>query len=257
MRKDYLRPESIEDALRMQKEMGTDAAFICGGSEVNRLKSSVSADTVIDIAALLPSEIKREGTSLLIGAGVRLQELIDEDLCPALVEAARSAGSRPLRCMASVGGNIASDRSDSYLIPYLLAADARLELAGGEKCELSTWLEEKKGIILRVILPNADAPVALARIVRTAQGVPVLVAAFRAKNADSGSRVVIGGLPGSPRRYSALEAAVDKGEITGAEQLADRVREAVEPRKDFLGSADYKRYIAGITFADLYTTVSA
>lgn len=267
MVKEYLKAKSIDEALRMKKEGGADAAFLAGGTEINRLASPAAAGTLIDIEALGPGEgldkIEKRDGALVIGAMVTLQQLLEEPGLPeSMKKAACYAGSRPLRHMGTVGGNIAADRIDSYLLPVLLALDARLTLAGEGEVELTSWLENKRGLITAIIINDPDRCVQLARISRTVQGPAVLTAAYSCRNASGSSgsagagtsRLVIGGLPCPPRRYASIEKALDSGEIADAEALEQKVKEAVEPKGDFLGSAEYKRYIAGITAGDLYRT---
>jgi putative selenate reductase FAD-binding subunit len=296
MVKEYLKPKSIDEALAMKTEGGADALFLAGGTEVNRLASPAAAGgdgrKIIDIEPLGLelglNKIEKRGKSVVIGAMVTLQQLLDESGVPeSILKAAYYAGSRPLRHMATVGGNIAADRVDSYLLPPLLALDARLLLAGedgdpdGEEVELASWLEQKRGLITAVIIPEPSRCVQLARISRTVQGPVILTAAYSCREAGGAlsaggssvtpgsssaggpgpaadtstphlSRLVIGGLPSPPRRYGTIEKALDTGEIGDAGTLEARVKEAVEPKSDFLGSADYKRYIAGITAGDLF-----
>ncbi len=258
MIQEYLKPGSPSEALEMKKKQGTEAAYIAGGTEVNRLKSPVRARTLIGLEKSGFPGIDKKGSALRIGAMVSLQELIESDLVPeALRKAARQAGSRSIRHMATVGGNIAADRRDSYLVPALLAFDAKLELAGGGEADLDAWLENKEGLVVSILIANPGRCVRLARVSRTVQGVPVLVMAYGCGDGTKGAtRFIIGGLPGPARRVKAVEEAIDAGSLKDSGELVKKVSELVNPVSDFLGSVEYKRYIAGVSAADLFSACS-
>ncbi len=258
MIQEYLKSGSPREALEIKKKYGAEAAYIAGGTEVNRLKSPVRASRLIGLDKAGFPGIEKKGSALRIGAMVSLQELIESDLVPeALKKAARQAGSRPMRHMATAGGNIAADRRDSYLVPALLAFDAKVELAGGGEADLEAWLEKKEELVLSILIANPGRCVRLARISRTVQGVPVLVMAYGCGDGAKGaSRFALGGLPGPARRLKAVEEAIDGGSLKDPEALAKKVSELVDPVSDFLGSVEYKRYIAGVSAADLFSACS-
>jgi putative selenate reductase FAD-binding subunit len=253
----YYRPGSVEEAQDLKKSFGGDALFLAGGTEINRLHSPFGAPTAIDIGALGLNRIEKHGDRLIVGAAVTLQQLTEDAQVPgALKKAASFAAGRPLRHMATVGGNIASDRRDSYLLPALLAMDARVEVAGQGEVDLSFWLEQKEGLLVSVIIPNDGRCVLLERITRTVQGPPVLVAAYACGGPQGKPRFVIGGLPGPARSVPVAEEALSEGKISDGDALARLVAQQVTPVSDYLGSADYKRYIAGVTASDLFTACS-
>ena len=80
-----------------------------------------------------PETENPSGSWLRIGAMCSFQEILDCDAAPAwLKTAVRYLASLPRRFKATVGGNIASWRSDSYLVPTLIASGAKLSLMGKE-----------------------------------------------------------------------------------------------------------------------------
>ncbi len=58
-------------------------------------------------------------------------DVISKDLYEVLKKAAGFIASRNIRNMATLGGNIAANRPDSYIIPCLMALKAEL----GKRCE--------------------------------------------------------------------------------------------------------------------------
>ena len=120
--RNLLRVDSLKEAVRK------DGLFLAGGTEILRLNTGVDENAdLIDILPLLDKEIREEGDDVIIGSGVTFSDLLSSDIVPEYVKkAALYMCSAELRNQATIGGNIASWRDDSYLIPSLAAASARL-----------------------------------------------------------------------------------------------------------------------------------
>ena len=112
------------------------AAFVAGGTEVNRLGSDIAekSATLISLKRCSGLDgIEEDAGYVTIGAMCTFQDLVESGKVPGwLKEAALFMASRTKRNMATIGGNIAAKRSDSYLIPALSAAGAVLELLGSD-----------------------------------------------------------------------------------------------------------------------------
>ena len=133
MIKEVFKPASFEEAVKLKD---SDIYYLSGGTQINwtparderKLKGKPAIEKVILLSGLLSSDIKKEGSALFIGAGATLQELIDTPAVPdALKKAAGYIASRNIRNMATLGGNIAANRADSYIIPCLIALKADVE----------------------------------------------------------------------------------------------------------------------------------
>ena len=120
--RNLLRVDSLKEAVRK------DGLFLAGGTEILRLNTGVDENAdLIDILPLLDKEIREEGDDVIIGSGVTFSDLLSSDIVPEYVKkAALYMCSAELRNQATIGGNLASWRDDSYLIPSLAAASARL-----------------------------------------------------------------------------------------------------------------------------------
>ena len=118
--------KSPEEAINSKT---ADTAFLAGGTEVNRLGSTVAADTLISLKRCSGlNDIRTDSGYVTIGSMCTFQDLIESDKVPEyLKEAAHFMASRTKRNMATIGGNIAALRSDSYIIPTLMAVGAVLE----------------------------------------------------------------------------------------------------------------------------------
>jgi CO/xanthine dehydrogenase FAD-binding subunit len=180
---------------------------------------------LVALEGLLPTGISRRAATLdspaalELGAGTSLQDLADSQHCPAALRAAaRQMANRNIRNRATLGGNIAGRKSCASLVPWLLAASATLELAGGRLVHLEDWLREPGGIILRVLVedPSGGNPgtgwgSAALRWSRSACDIGLVGVAVRLR-LDQGTiaeaRVASGGLGPLPRRLPAVEAAL-------------------------------------------------
>ena len=150
MERNFYRPDNREEALKLHAEGGI---FLAGGTEINRgwpgdgglpgiPGGSFSAEEdLIYLEDLGLKGIRSEAGSIFIGACVTLQEIGDNTGLPGwLRKAAGFLPSRNVRNMATLGGNIAAGRSNSVLLPGLLAADVRIHMAGSVMLTAESYL---------------------------------------------------------------------------------------------------------------------
>lgn len=174
--RELVRVDSLMDAV------GRDGLFLSGGTEILRLNTGVDKNSpLIDILPLLSDEIRKEGDSVLVGASATFALLLSSPVVPDyLKEALCYMPSPQLRNQATIGGNIASWRDDSFLIPTLSASGAELTVVSsdGEKERMS--IEDygvKRGLILSVSIP-ASAEVRNFRESLTSHSHAVVTASF-------------------------------------------------------------------------------
>lgn len=174
--RELVRVDSLMDAV------GRDGLFLSGGTEILRLNTGVDKNSpLIDILPLLSDEIRKEGDSVLIGASATFALLLSSPVVPDyLKEALCYMPSPQLRNQATIGGNIASWRDDSFLIPTLSASGAELTVVSsdGEKKRMSIKdYGLKRGLILSVSIP-ASAEVRNFRESLTSHSHAVVTASF-------------------------------------------------------------------------------
>ena len=173
---ELVRVDSLMDAV------GRDGLFLSGGTEILRLNTEVDKNSpLIDILPLLSDEIRKEGDSVLIGASATFALLLSSPVVPDyLKEALCYMPSPQLRNQATIGGNIASWRDDSFLIPTLSGSGAELTVVSsdGEKKRMSIKdYGLKRGLILSVSIP-ASAEVRNFRESLTSHSHAVVTASF-------------------------------------------------------------------------------
>ncbi len=114
---EYIRPKSLAEGLQTLAEHGDNIAVMSGGSDllINmkfRLDAPAYLISLNGLDELKQVEETDDG-GLRIGAGCVLTDLVENALIseryPALCDAIRSVGSRHVRNMGTIGGNICLD----------------------------------------------------------------------------------------------------------------------------------------------------
>ncbi len=252
-----------KSALEAVKHKNSRSAFLAGGTEDNRLDSSVTARTLISIGRIAELDgISKADGMVRIGAMTTFQEMIDSPIVPDyLKEACRFMGSRTKRNMATIGGNIALRRTDSYLYATLLACHAKLELMDKEgakttKCAcfyLKNYKDLKDSLIISVSVPE-KAMVVSKRYSNTVQSHAVLTVSMG--KVDGKLRLAVAA------KDTALKGLCDIAEALEAKDLSDdEIKAMVKSdsglkfRHDIFGSPEYKRYLLSVTINDLAKVV--
>ena len=243
---------SVEEAL---KAKDADSVFMAGGTEINRLGSSVTANTLVSVRKIKEIRfIKQEDGMVWLGAATTFQEAIDAEEVPEYFkEACRFMASRTKRNMATLGGNIALLRDDSYIVPCLIAAKATVVylLNGKEEsgCICCYMAKAKKGelkdaLILRIGL-DPSRKVFSKRYANTAMSYSRLNVSY-GTDAD-GKNVSVGAAIKNTGLFKL--AAAEK--LTSEKEAMDWAKDAsdLQIRSDMYGSEEYKRYLLGTTIA--------
>lgn len=234
------------------------AAFLAGGTEVNRLGSSVEAETLISLKKCEGLDsIKKVGNMVEIGSMCTFQEIVESQDVPAYMkEAALFMASRTKRNMATIGGNVAAHRSDSYLLPALCAADAEVSMLAGDlekKINVNAYINEENAdsLITGITVP-AGIKVVSKRYANTAQSHAVIT--MSAASTSRGIKLAV-----AIKNVGILSFNLSSsGKLT--EEAAVAYFKTVELKgieDDMFGSVDYKRYLLGITAYDLCKQLTA
>ena len=262
MAEKLLFAHSVAEALAWKD---AHAAYLAGGTEINRLHSSVEAETLISLRFVEGLRaLYREGEILWLGAALTFQQAVEAAEVPEWFrEACRMMASRTKRNMATLGGNIRLLRDDSYILPALMADDALLVLAEGDGAERTVSLAEYRAarqsglaadaLIIQVGL-RLDRRVFVKRYANTAMSHSVLNIALGTD--AEGKRISIG-IAAKNAGFFRPDALARAIEETAAEDEAamgalTEKYDSVEFADDMFGSAAYKRYLLGTTLAKLY-----
>lgn len=253
MIKEVFKPASLEEAVKLKS---STVHYLSGGTHINwtpvtefrKAEGKPEIEKVILLQGLLSSKIRKESSELSIGAGVTLQELIDASEIPdALKKAAGYIASRNIRNMATIGGNIAANRSDSYVIPCLIALKADVETADEGIMRVEKYIrEEKSNLIKSIVLPPLDGVCVVDAVYKSSGSYPSVTTAVMVSKREV--VIAVGCVSKHVVRLKKLEESVLNGSLKGAE-LAAAVEQEVNPKGDLLGSVKYKKYLSGTMVA--------
>ena len=221
-------PATAEEAVKLRHEID-GSAYLAGGTEIMRLGSSISSETaLIDVSKLPLSGIREDEGAVVIGALTTLEEIRTSELVPDFIrEAAAAAASLQLRNAATIGGNFALRRSDSFMIPALLSAQADVTIMCTKGLRRKSAAEyfgktECRALLMSFIIEKGRNGIyrRIGRSSHSHAAVSGAVSNGYYAYAVSGSGIAFG----------------DKKDIWNE----------IDFRDDLTGSADYKRYLASV-----------
>ncbi|MDX9721400.1 MAG: FAD binding domain-containing protein [Myxococcota bacterium] len=251
----FHRPHSLPDALRLKQQLGSKAFFLAGGTELNNLHSRIDVEHLIDIQNLGLDELRAEPAALYIGARVRVQALLESSLVPpCLRQAASHMANRNIRNVATIGGQLGSNRACADLLPALLALYAEVELAtvdGEQRIPLCEWSDaQASSLILRFIVPlQPERQVAVAAHSRTANDLSIITAAAGLRREAGLARDVVlalGGVAAHGLRLREVEARLEGQALPAQDELEAMIAQPLTPISDHRGSAAFKRQLAAV-----------
>jgi aerobic carbon-monoxide dehydrogenase medium subunit len=240
---DYVRPDSVDDALAIARQNG-DAKFIAGGQSLGPMLNLRLArpSLLIDIARL--PELRRAeqtGSRWLIGAAITHAD-IEDGRTPVgksgmLPEVARQIAYRAIRNRGTIGGSLAHADAAADWPLALSACGASVHLksaAGARKVGVSDFLQSSfttqlaDGEMLTAVeipMPSGTARWGYYKLCRKAGEFPIASAAIML-DAER-CRVFLGALSDRPRPMTGLAAEIGRStRLPAASILAAAVGEA-------------------------------
>jgi CO/xanthine dehydrogenase FAD-binding subunit len=134
---EYYRPTSLADACKLGRELGADAAFIAGGTELlpdyqrerETARHLIALDGLSDLRGISVADGVLKIGALTSIAEIAASSLV-RDWVPALADAAAAIGSPQIRSMATIGGNFCRAVPCADMPPAAIAVGARLRIVG-------------------------------------------------------------------------------------------------------------------------------
>ena len=267
---DYVRPGSVDEAVRALADGGEDAKIIAGGQSLLPLLRLRLAypELLVDLAGLDELRgVTDAGDSLLIGARTTHYQLVHNSLvtehCGLLAQATSTVADPAVRHRGTLGGALVHADPAGDLPAVALALDVTLIARGpgGEReipaadffvDYLTTSLEPDE-ILTAVRVPKLGPGwgYRYEKFHRTAQSwatVGVAALARRDNGSVAEARIGLTNMGTVPVRARAAEDAV-----AGAEASRDTLRaaanqadEGTQPPADLHGAADYRRHLARV-----------
>jgi aerobic carbon-monoxide dehydrogenase medium subunit len=266
---DYLRPASLDEAVRALGDAGDDAKVIAGGQSLLpllRLRLA-NPELLVDVGGLDELRgVRDEGDSLLIGARTTHYQLVHDPLiaehCGLLAEAAETVADPAVRHRGTIGGSLAHGDPAGDLPAVALALEATLVARGpgGDReipagdffVDYLTTALEPAEVLTGIRVPKLGGwGYHYEKFHRTAQawaivGVAALVQ--RSNGQVANARIGLTNMGPVPVRATAAEAAAAGAEASrdALRAAASRADEGTEPPGDLHGAPDYRRHLARV-----------
>jgi len=267
---EYHRAASVDEALSLMARHGMDAKLLAGGhSLLPAMKLRLNQPGVlIDIGRIAALRyIKKEGGSLLIGAGATHDDVANSELARStysmLSEAAGLIGDVQVRNKGTVGGSLAHADPAADWPAVMIAADAKIEIKGlnGTRTVaaedfftgfFTTALGEDEIITaIRIPEPPKGTNSAYQKFMQPASRFAIVGCAAVATMQEGVCqkvRVAFAGLSDAAFRAANIEAAL-AGKKPTEEHIAEAVKNAGEGMmvmSDHFASEEYRLHLARV-----------
>ncbi|MEJ2634432.1 MAG: xanthine dehydrogenase small subunit [Calditrichia bacterium] len=263
-RQDYYRPATLRQALKLRNTC-PDAEVISGATDValRVTKKFELIKEIIDLSGIDElQDIADTRDELIVGAGVNLSDLLPtvRESFPALYGMFTVYGSRQVRNLATLGGNLGTASPIGDSLPVLMAYCARLMLeneSGQREVSLDDYfrgyrqtVRQPDELITKIIIPRpANGTIFKSYKIskRKDLDISTVSAGFRLElnngNRVSDIRLVFGGMADRVRRADKTEGFLlgKKWSRETVEQSMEILRREFTPISDVRGSADFRR----------------
>ncbi len=264
----YVRPESLAEAVRLLGEYEDARALAGGQSLTNAMKQRVgSPEVVVDLAHLTELRRIERGAdgSLELGAMVTYAQLVlSPEVAathPVVGEVAAQIADVQVRNRGTLGGNVCWNDPTNHYPPLLAALEAQFTVAGSDG-ERTVGAEEffvgvfmtavgQGELLTKVTIPAAGAVGTGFASITVGRDGTCIVNAAACVNGGGAPRVALGCVAGTPVRATAMEQALAGGNLAEEDvrAAARGLGETLDPPSDVHASADYRRHLAEILAA--------
>ena len=267
---DYVRPASVDEAVRALASGGEDAKVIAGGQSLLPLLRLRLAypELLVDVGGIGELRgVTDAGEALIIGARTTHYQLTRDPLVAEhaglLAEATRTVADPAVRHRGTLGGALAHADPAGDLPAVVLALDATIIAHGpnGEReipaadffVDYLTSALEPDEILTAIRIPKLGPGwgYRYEKFHRTAQswatvGVAALVR--RSNGSVAEARIGLTNMGTVPLRATAAEQAASGAEASkdALNDAAARADEGTEPPGDLHGAPDYRRHLARV-----------
>jgi len=267
---EYVRPSTVDDAVRALADGGEDAKVIAGGQSLMPLLRLRLAypDLLVDVGSLDELRgVTDAGDSLVIGARTTHHDVVRDPLiaqhCGLLAEAAGTVADPAVRHRGTLGGSLAhaDPAGDLPAVAVALGAVFLVRGPGGEReiaagdffvDYLTTSLQPGE-ILTGIRVPKLGDGwgYRYEKFHRTAQAwaiVGVAAVARRSNGSVAEARIGLTNMGSVPVRASAAESAAAGADATrpALRAAAEHAADDTEPPSDLHGAADYRRHLAKV-----------
>lgn len=261
---DYLRADSLDEALALKADRGEDAKYLAGGhSLIPLMKFRLAGPSaLVDISRLDElRHLERDDGSLRLGAGLTYRELefspVVREQLPLLAAAVASVGDRQVRARGTIGGSVVHGDPASDVPAVLLALDASLVLRGpGGERELPArdffvdfWetAVQPDEVLVEIRVPAlAGRQWGFVKFRQRSQDWATVGVAVQ-ERADGRRAVALVNMAPTPLRARAVEEALARG--APADEAAALAPDGTAPPSDLRADGEYRRHLARVLSA--------
>jgi CO/xanthine dehydrogenase FAD-binding subunit len=239
------------------------ARYLGGGTMVMRAlnEGDISISTVVRADDQTLRRIDAAGPRVTIGAGVTFAKILSERDLTFLHAPARSIGGPAVRNMGTVGGNLFAPNPYGDFTVALLALDATVAVQGGfgaRDVPIDEFLQSRErqagSLVISVSCqkPASSDAFRYRKVARIRpKGASIITLAAHVPISGGrvlGARLALGSMAPAPARARAAERALEGRPLDAATiaAAASAITEGTSPVDDALGSAWYRREIAGV-----------
>jgi carbon-monoxide dehydrogenase medium subunit len=262
---DFVRPQSLEEAVGLLEHHGDKAKLLAGGhSLLPAMKLRLAQPGVLIDIGRLPgmSDIREAGGKLVLGAlathhAIETSMLLRQK-CPLLPEVAADIGDVQVRNLGTLGGSLAHADPAADWPAAMLALEAEIEIVGRSGCrtiaadeffvDLYQTALEPAEIVRSIRVPITAATVAYEKSAQRASGFALTATAVWLRAEDRSVRVGVTGLAAKPFRARRVEQLL-RGHPLNAEtaaRAAAEVSAGQEPLGDIHASAEFRAHLARV-----------
>ena len=269
--KEYRYAGSAAEAVALMRCGPGKGCFIAGGTDLF-LTPPVGCDFVVDInGAGLDGIVRRGDGSLFLGTAATLEKISRSPLLQdyadgAVAKAAHACGNRPVRSVATVGGNLCNALPSADMAPILLALDGVAHIAD-EDAQTSLPLHDfftgpRQTVLAHRLLVGLELPPRAAdwgarsyKLTRTVEDISLVQVAVALEwdgSAIAMARIALGAVASVPVRARDAEellAGLDMATVAGEEGIqsaAAAAAAAARPIDDHRASAAYRRAMVAV-----------
>jgi carbon-monoxide dehydrogenase medium subunit len=267
---DYVRPDSVTDAVSALASAGEDGKVLAGGQSlipVLRLRLAYPS-TLVDVGRIPELQgVREDGDAIVIGAMTTHHAVMHDDLvrqhAPLIAQATATVADPQVRHRGTFGGALshADPAGDLGAVALALGCEFVASGPGGERriaaadffADYLTTALSPDEILTAVRVPKlgADWSSHYEKFNRVAQawsivGVAALVR--RENGAIAEARVGLTNMGPTPLRASAVEAALAGADASAGAvaAAAEHAAEGTSAPSDLSGKADYREHLARV-----------
>jgi carbon-monoxide dehydrogenase medium subunit len=258
---EYVRVNSVGEALDLLDEHGDDAKLLAGGhSLLPLMKLRLATPAVlVDLGPVSElSYVRDEGDEIAIGALTTHHRVATDPVVasevPVLAHVAAQIGDPQVRHRGTIGGSIAHGDAAADLPALLLALGGSVVAVGrgGERVIASSDLHEgfletslrPDEVLTEVRVPKSTGSFGFEKLTKRAQDWAIVAAVAARRASDGGIVIGLVNMAPVPVRAVAVEQALAGG--ASAAEAAAKADAGTDPAADLNASADFRRHLARV-----------